>query len=290
MRAIQIVFVGLVLLTSGWARATDACAWTDPGKKPRLYLDDRVVVFRDYYPQAWATCAIGRGSKDLEVQWMVGTEPQVAIVATEKIHLYGGDDEPARKAEAKLYPSALCEKAGSGDGGPPRRDRLVTGGGPGKEYVAPLTTVRARVVATGVLAPLAFTSPPIEVALCHACGDRSGGSLSVRSDENGKDLVLEGEVDRAWFECASRGATLTLRGFGGQSRTEVTTAIRPDLTIPGLEKEFARRGDKYVLRKVLPLSRLCAHGAKVWSFESWGRGELMHLDGGGRSIYDVRCQ
>jgi hypothetical protein len=284
MRAIKIVFLGLMLLAPALARAADRCAWTDPGKKPRLFIDDRVVVFRDYYPPEWAACVIGQGNKDFEIQWIVGADPQAPAAETEKVHLYGGKDDAPRKAEVKLFPNHICEDEG------PRRPsgKPVTTGMPGKEYVAQLVAVRVRVVASGALAPLAYTSPPIEVP-CRACGSASG-SLEVNPDRNEKDLVLEGEADRAWFECASRGATLALLGFGGQSSADVTTAIRPDLTLGGLEKDFSRKGDKYVLYKPLPLARLCAHGANVWSFETWGRGELMHLGGGGRSVHELRCK
>jgi hypothetical protein len=273
-----------MLFASGWARAADRCAWTDPGKKPRLYVDDRVVVFRDYYSPEWAACVMGQGTKDFEVQWIVGADPRAAPVETEKVHLYAGNDDGPRKAEVKLFPNHICE-----DKGPRPPGKLITTGMPGREYLATTVPVRVRVVASGALQPLAYTSAAVEVP-CRACGSDGRGSLQVNQDPNQKDLVLEGEADRDWFECAAQGGTLALLGFGGRSSAEVTVAIRPDLTIGGLEKEFVRKGDKYVLRRPLPLSRLCARGAKVWSFEAWGRGELMHLGGGGRSIHDLRCQ
>jgi hypothetical protein len=285
MRAIQVALIGLVLLAPGLARAADRCVWTDPGKKPRLYLDDRVVVFRDYYSPEWAACQIGQGNKDFEVQWIVGSDPQAAPVETEKVHLYGGNEDGPRKTEVKLFPNHICDDKGA------RRpqSKLAPMGTPGREYQGAVVPVRVRIVATGALQPLNFTSPAVDV-LCRACSASGGGSLQVNQDSNERDLVLEGEADRGWFECASQGATLALLGFGGQSTKEVTVAIRPDLTIGGLEKEFTRKGDKVVLRKPLPLSRLCAHGAKVWSFETWGRGELMHLGGGGRSVHELRCK
>jgi hypothetical protein len=57
-----------------------------------------------------------------------------------------------------------------------------------------------------------------------------------------------------------------------------------------LEKELVRKRDKYVLRKPLPMARLCARNARFWSFELWGKGELMQLGGGGREILEVRCK
>jgi hypothetical protein len=79
-----------------------------------------------------------------------------------------------------------------------------------------------------------------------------------------------------------------LRGFAGDSHSDVLNAIRPDLSLAGLEKEFVLRGDKYILRKPLPMARLCGAKTHTWSFELWGHGELMHLGGGGREVHEVR--
>jgi hypothetical protein len=290
MRAIPIalligvgVGLGSIAVSPRPAWAADRCAWIDPGKKPRLYLDDRVVIFRDYYSPEWAACEIGQGNKDFAVEWVVGDDPHAPAVETEKVHLTGGTEDGPRLVEAKLFPNHLCEHKG-----PRPPGKRVTTGTPGREFLAAPVPVRARVVASGGLQPLAYASPAIEVP-CPACSAAGHASLQVNPDRNEKDLVLEGVADRDWFECASPGATLELLGFGGQSAGEVGVAIRPDLRITGLEKEFRRQGDEYVLRKPLPLARLCAGGAKVWSFETWGRGELMHLGGGGRSIYPLRC-
>lgn len=266
--------------------ATDGCTWIDPGKKPRLYLDDRVVFFREYYSPEWAACQITHGNRDFQVEWVIGDDPHAPPVETEKMHLYAGDganDDTPRMVEAKLFPSNMCD---SKTPRPP--GKRITTGTPGHEYRAAMVSVRVRVVAPGALQPLAYASPAIEVP-CPACNRTQHASLQVNTDRNEKDLVLEGEADREWFECAAPGATLELLGFAGQSSGDVSTAIRPDLRLGGLEKEFRRQGDTYVLRKALPLGRLCAGGAKVWSFETWGRGELMHLGGGGRSIYPLRC-
>ena len=67
-------------------------------------------------------------------------------------------------------------------------------------------------------------------------------------------------------------------------------AVRPDFVIADLEKEFARNGDTRVVRKPLPMARLCAQRGRVWSFELWGRGELMRGTGGGRVVREVRCK
>ena len=116
-----------------------------------------------------------------------------------------------------------------------------------------------------------------------------GIRLRVQQDHEG-NLVLEAELDARWYDCARLNATLTLLGFSEQRAAggDVRNAVRPDFVLRDLEKELTRRGDVVVLRKPLPLSRLCAKG-KVWAFELWGRGELMQAAGGGRSNFTLRC-
>jgi hypothetical protein len=201
------------------------------------------------------------------------------VVEKKQEQIYAGKGDEPRKLENRLFPSQICDKK------PPAGKRAVQGR-PGREQVVQLVPVRARVVAQGELTPLAYTSPVVDFpcAICES-GDRS---LNIRPERDG-GLVLEAAANRAWFDCARQEATLTLLGFAGESRRDVTNAIRPDLVIDGLEKAFAREGDKFVLRKPLPLDRLCSKG-KTWSFEVWGRGELPRMGGGGRFIYDLRCR
>jgi hypothetical protein len=176
----------------------------------------------------------------------------------------------------------VCEKRS----GP--RGKLAVTGLPGEERVSELVPVRARVVATGALAPLAFEAPPMTVP-CPAC-DSSGGkrTLRVQQDHDG-NLTLEAELDATWFECARHGATLMLLGFAERDgKSDVRNAVRPQLVLRDLEKELTLRGDVVVLHKPLPMSRLCAT-SKVWAFEFWGRGELARASGGGRTPFTLRC-
>jgi hypothetical protein len=264
-------------------RAESSCPWKEPGKPPRIYVEDRVVFFRTYYTPEWAACALTKGNKRVEVEWLVGNDP--TPVQTDKVDLYGGKDDEPRKLGANLFPNHTC------DDKRPRTPhaKVVTTGLPGKEQVSELVQVRVRVKAVGELAPLAYASPAVEIP-CPACDQNHRGSAMVRTGDNEKDLIFTAEAERGWFECASRGATMTLRGFAGESQSDVLAAIRPDLSLAGLEKEFVLKGDKYILRKPLPMARLCGAKTRYWSFELWGRGELMHLSGGGREVHEVRCK
>jgi hypothetical protein len=286
MRATQVALLGLVL----WiptvpllARAENSCPWKDPGKPPRIYVEDRVVFFRVYYTPEWATCVIAKGNKRVEVEWLVGNN--ATPVQTDKVDLYAGKDNEPRKLGASLFPNHTCDEKRPHS---PHAE-VVTAGLPGKEQVAELVQVRVRVKAVGELSPLTYTSPAVEVP-CAACDLNHQGSAMIRTGDNNKDLIFTAEAERSWFECASHGATLVLRGFAGDSHSEVLNAIRPDLSLAGLEKEFVLRGDKYILRKPLPMARLCGAKTHTWSFELWGHGELMHLGGGGREVHEVRCK
>lgn len=281
--------LAVLALVPAAARAADGCRWVDPGKKPRMFVDDRVVTLRAYYDNDWARCVMAAGAKEVVVEWLVGDDPGAAPAKTEKVQLYAGKGEGPRTLDARLFPGAVCDERGArgkpsrGTGKP--TGALTTMGRPGREQVAELVRVQARVAAAGPLAPLAFASAPVEVP-CAACRGQSG-RLLVREDPETHDLALEGEADPGWFACAAHGATLSVLGFGGGSQAEVTDAIRPDFVLAGLEKGWSRKNDKLVLRRPLPRAKLCA-GAKVWSFEIWGRGELMSLSGGGRDVYQCR--
>jgi hypothetical protein len=209
-------------------------------------------------------------------------------VDTDEVELRRGraGDGPLR-LEAKLFPNHVCEKRS----GP--RGKLAVTGLPGEERVSELVPVRARVVASGALEPLAFEAPPIEVP-CPACDAPGKRLLRVQQDYEG-NLTLEAELDAQWFECARHGATLMLLGFSAQGaagqqdgQRDPRNAVRPQLVLRDLEKELTRKGDVVVLRKPLPASRLCATG-KVWAFEFWGRGELARASGGGRTPFTLRC-
>jgi hypothetical protein len=283
------VALAVVALAPAIGRAADGgCRWVDPGKKPRVFVDDRVVNLRAYYDNDWARCVMAAGAKEVVVEWLVGDDPGAAPAKTEKVQLYAGKGEGPRTLDARLFPGAACEpQRARGTIGKPTGALTMTGR-PGREQVAALVRVQARVAAAGPLAPLAFTAPPVEIP-CAACQGKSG-RLWVQEDPDAHDtLVLEGEADPAWFACAAHGAGLSLLGFGGASRAEVTDAIRPDFVLAGLEKGWSRKDDKLVLRRPLPTAKLCA-GAKVWSFEVWGRGELMSIGGGGRDLHELRCR
>jgi hypothetical protein len=272
---------GLCALASP-TRAAEPCPWRDPGKSPRVFVEERVVTFRQYYTPEWAACVLAQGARAVDIQFVPDGAAAGEPLATEKETLHAGKSDEPRRLQARLFPSNVCDrKARSGQG------KLVLSGRPGRERLARLVPVRVRVVATGLLAPLAYTSPVVEIPCEDACGS-GGGSARIRSERDG-GLVLEAEAERAWFECARRDASLRLLGFAGSSRQEVSAAIRPDFVIDGLERAFAREGERYVLKKPLPTTNLCATG-KVWSFEIWGRGELPRMGGGGRSIHELRCR
>lgn len=273
MRATALVLLAASVLPLS-ARAGETCPWRDPGHPPRTFLQDRVLFFRAHYMPNWAAC-VAKQDRKLEIQFLVGDE----VVDKKAEQIYAGKGDDARQLEGRLFPSQVCEKKAT-------TGKRAVQGRPGDEHVAQLVPVRARVVAQGALAPLAFTSPVIDFP-CPACGSGSG-SVYVRPEPNG-NLVLEAAADRPWFDCARQEATLTLLGFAGESHKDVTNAVRPDFVLEGLEKAFTREGDKYVLRKPLPMERLCNKG-RVWSFEVWGRGELLRMGGGGRAIYDLRCR
>jgi hypothetical protein len=286
-RFVLTVALGVLASAPAVARAADgACRWIDPGKKPRVFIDDGIVTVRAYYDRDWASCVMAAGAREVVVEWSVGDEPGAAPTKTEKVQLYAGKGEGPRKLDARIFPGAVCEARGTRGA----TGNLTTTGRPGREQVAALVRVQARIVGAGPLAPLAFAAPPVEVPCAVCKGKGRTGRLLVREDYDQHDpLVLEGEADPGWFACAAHGASLSLLGFGGASRADVTAAIRPDFVLAGLEKGWSRKDDKLVLRRALPIAKLCAT-AKVWSFEIWGRGELMSIGGGGRDLHELRCR
>jgi hypothetical protein len=264
------------------SHAAEPCAWRNPGKLSRLFLERRVAIFRRYYDAQWASCAAPEGGR-VTLEWRTGMDPQAPPVQTDTIELRRGrSDEPYRMQE-ELYPNHVCEKRS----GP--RGKLALTGSPGEEQVSELVPVRARLVATGALAPLAFDPPPIEVpcGLCERLGERM---LRVQQDHYSGKLTLEAKLDPRWYECARFDATLMLLGFSEERApgNDVRSAIQPDFVLRDLEKKLTRRGDVVVLDEPLPTARLCAT-SKQWAFELWGRGELMRAAGGGRTTFTLRC-
>ena len=170
--------------------------WKDPGKSPRLFVEDRVVFFHAYYTPDWAACVMAqleKGAKEIEVQWFVGNDPDSAPVQTDKVQLYSGKGDEPHKISSRLYPNDMCDET--------RRKKLqgraMTTGLPGKEQVSQLVPVHVRVKAAGNLARLEHTSPSVEIP-CAACDSNSRGQAMIRVADNGRDLVYAAEADRAW--------------------------------------------------------------------------------------------
>jgi hypothetical protein len=282
VRSASLIAAALAVAIPWQAQAGEPCTWKDPGKPPRLFLRDGVVVLRSYYASAWAACA-ARPNDKVRVQWFAGKDIAGTPVRTEELGLDRSTREPSHKLEARLFPGAVCD----GRAPQPGAQRKLTGV-PGEERLSELVPVHVSISAGGSLAPLAQPSATIDVP-CPACGTHYRGSLSARIEQGG-ELTLEGELEATWFECAKQEATLALLAFAGRSEGDVMLAIRPNLVLADLEKSFVRRGDKYVLHKTVPKARLCAGGAHTWSFEFWGRGELQRASGGGRTIYSIDCK
>jgi hypothetical protein len=284
MRAREVILLALLLAAPAFARADDACVWKDSGKPSRVLVNDRVAIFREYYSPTWAACLGSAAPRDVEVQWLLAADPDAPPIHSEKIHIHAPQDDGPIKLESRLFPGQVCDK--------PRPDKpqrkLAVAGPPGGEEVVELVPVRAHVKAAGALSPLEYMSPPVDIP-CPTCGSNRSGDISVVVADNERDLVIEAKLDPAWFECARRDATLSLLAFAGDSERAVSTAIQPDLVVADLEKELVRKGDGYVLRKPLPMGRICSKKARFWAFEVWGRGELMHAGGGGREVREVRC-
>ncbi len=282
LRSTPLIAAALAVAIPWQVQAGEPCVWKDPGKPPRLFLRDRVVVFRSYYASGWVACA-ARPNDKVRVQWFAGKGPLGTPIKTEELGLDRSTREPSHKLEARLFPNAVCD----GRTPQPSAERKLTGV-PGEERLSELVPVRVSISAAGSLAPLAQQSAAIDVP-CPACGTQYRGSLTTRLERDGT-LTVKGELEASWFECVKQGATLALLAFAGRSEADVRVAIRPDLVLSDLEKSFVRIGDKYVLHKTLPKARLCAGDARVWSFEFWGRGELQRASGGGRTIYSLGCK
>jgi hypothetical protein len=284
MRTIEIAFLVLAAASALPAAAQENCTWRDPGKPPRLYVEDRTAFFRTYYPAEWANCVTASGGKRIEIEWLAGNDPSAPPVQTDREIVRGSKDSEPRRLSVLLAPNHVCEERRPSRG----PGKIVPTGKPGREEVSELVPVRVRIKAAGPLAPLAYTSQPVEVP-CPLCLSPQN-NWNLQRAGGGTDLYLSIDSGRTWFECASRGATLVLRIFTGESREAVTSAIAPDLELAGLEKEFALKGDKYVLSKPLPTARLCAKNARFWAFELWGKGELMQIGGGGRAVHEAKCK
>ena len=281
MRTTEIALFVLITACALPAAAQDRCPWRAPGKPTRLFLhEDRVPIFHAYYPAEWANCVAADGGKRIEIEWLVGND----VVQTERETVRRSKDDEPRRIRTVLAPNHICDARRATS----RSAKIATFGPPGEEETVALVPVRARIKATGALAAMAYTSPPVEVP-CSLCQRSQGENIWIRRG-TGTELSLEIQSGRDWFQCASRSATLALRIFTGDSRDAVTNAIAPDVQINGLEKAFVLKGDKYVLSKPLPVARLCAKNARTWAFELWGRGELMRVGGGGRLIRDAKCK
>jgi hypothetical protein len=284
MRTPQVILLSALVAIPTFAQADEACVWKDPGKPPRTFVDDHVVFFREYYSSQWAACAMRKGARDVEVQWLSGADADAPPLHVEKAQISVARGDGPTKLEARLFPSVSCGEHRTNK----EPKKFATTGLPGREQVVELVPLRVRVKAAGALTPLEFTSPPIEVP-CNACDSGHSGAVRVVVADN-QGLVLEATLDPVWFECARRGATLSLLAFAGDTQREALAAVQPDLVVPDLEKEFVRKGDAYVLRKPLPMGRMCTKKGRLWAFELWGRGELMHAGGGGRDIQEVKCK
>jgi hypothetical protein len=288
MRATALILLS-ALCVPVEAHAEQTCPLTESVPKPRLFFMDSaqnyrmnsVLEFRVYFAKQWARCLSMKRTIEktrepkVELQFLVGDK--VVDRRDGPLYLRKTSDREAHTLAARLFPGQACDK------NLPPGGRRVVQGPPGKELVMQMVPVRARVVAEGDLAPMAFTSDVVEYP-CPACLMDSG-SMGVRAEGDGS-LVLKAEVSREWFECARFQATLNLSGFVGKSEDEVESALRPDFVWEGLEKAFKREGDKYVLHKPLPMAQLCKMGKK-WGFDLWGRGQLSRS--GGRSFYELPC-
>jgi hypothetical protein len=292
MRAPALVTL-IVLCLSSEARAEEMCTFTDPGHKPRLFFIDSelnyrassVLDFHVYFPPMWSHCLcqknerLNKGRPSVEFQFLVG-DKVVDRQPGKQLYKRKYSNRGPHTLIGRLFPGQICDRIPHLDG------RRFLQGPPGHEFVMQMVPVRARVVAKGELTPLNYTSEVVEFP-CWSCRHLDDGSIGVRAESDGS-LVLKAEVSREWFECAGFQATLNLSGFVGKSEDEVERAIRPDFAWEGLEKAFKREGDKYVLRKPLPMAQLCKMG-KTWGFDLWGRGELSRSAHGGRAVYELPC-
>jgi len=286
MRAPRVILCGLLAFAPALTRADDECVWQDPGIAPQVSVDGRVASLREYYSPQWAACAVRAGQRNVEVEWRFASEPKGPPILSEKVELSVARRDGPAKLGARLFPSNVCDDRSHRGG----NNRRVTTGPPGREQTTELVPVQVRVRAAGALRPLEYASRPVEIP-CGACDSSRAGHVAFLVADNERDMVLDAKLDAGWFECVRRGATLSILAFAGETEGDVSKAIRPAVVVAGLENEFVRQGDAYVLRKALPMARLCQQGnARVVAFELWGRGELMSVGGQGREIHKVKCK
>ena len=277
LRKTWLIALALVAGMPWLVEAADPCTWRAGPKPSHVRLDDRVAFFRHYFDPRWAAC-VAPENAPVVVEWRVTGDPQAAPVFADKRQLRAAD--PHQRIESRLFPSQICERK------PKLAGKLTLKGPPGDERVNVLVPVRARINATGALAPLAFESELFEFP-CPACELPSDTRLEVREAAGG-ELSIEANISAEWFECARYQASLQLLGFGGQSERDVSRALRPHLVVRDLERDITRRGDRYVLSRPIDKAKLCAVG-ETWGFEFWGRGELQRASGG-RNTISVSCR
>jgi hypothetical protein len=237
------------------AELAPACSFWGWVEAPALLLDERLLYLVAKIDPDLPAC-LRAGKQKLTVVWEASVAGAWVKVAEE-------DVGKAPKVDARLFPSAYCDKT-------PKP-----------------AAVRARVEAPAGLSGAAFTSPVIDVtSVCEPCS-QGAGSMGVIREE--KELQLEGDLGEEWLACVrarrkGEGGKITLRVFLGDDMHEIMKAIRPTMVFP-VEPKGGR-----VLRR-LPLATACKDPARrELAVELAGSGMYRELNGGGRAVTRLSCR
>jgi len=230
------------------------CSFPGWVEAPTLTVDERLLYLAAKIDPDLPACLRARKQK-LTVVWE-------ASVAGAWVKVEEEDASKAAKLDARLFPSAYCDK-----GQKP-------------------TAVRARVEAPG-LAGAAFTSPPVDVTpICEPC-ERGAGSMGIIREE--KELQLEGDLGEEWLACVrarrkGEGGKITLRVFLSDDMHQVMKQIRPTMVFP-VEPKGGR-----IIRRLI-LATVCKDPARrELAVELAGSGMYRELNGNGRAVSRLLCR
>jgi hypothetical protein len=291
--ALALTVVAAALAVSATpARATPGpatCAWNETAGHPAFRHADGMAIFR----RVFDCPGEAKGAYTLRFDAVVGQTRRP--LETRRDDVVPRGRWPREKAlHAPIARSQFCAELPAGAPVVMAPDHL---GLRRRPVVA--VTLEAVFEGQGDLAGLSGTTRT--TVHCEACdairGSGGGGSVGLYE---GRAMVrsltaatrVRGQARRAWFECAQREATLSIRYFAGADDAALGRAVRPVYVQSGLERAFRAKGDDVVFEVPLPHADLCrrARGATRIAWELAGQGLLGALGGGGRSYHSLECR
>ena len=287
------VVLGLVATVAAWAlpaagqpARAEPCAWRDDPTAPAFATPGRMAVYQRTF-----TCpGTAHGTWELRFEAVVGGLRKAVDTKKGKVEARGRWMRETAVHDP-LAPSQFCPET------VPPAAPIALGPDSSGLHREPTFGVElgATFRGTGDLAKLERTEHA--TVLCPACPAPRHGHVDIGVYQ-GRAMVstiapgvrLRARVERTWFECARRDATLEVRWFTGDDDRSLQGALRPVFVQSGLEKQLRVQGDDASFDLPVPVERLCKHPARRVTWEVSGEGLLARLGGGGRSYHDLKCR